>query len=107
MSDIIKTLTDTITQRPQVGVFSSMAGIALSPVEMITLVSALMGLILAILTLTIKVIEIFERMHDRRLKIKHIKADQMTDGNGNTVLYVRGRKYIIAPEEPLDIITET
>lgn len=106
MSDILKTVTDTIAQKPEVGIFSSMAGVALSPLEMISLLSAFLGLILAALTLSIKIIEIFERMADRKLHIKRVRADQIRDGDGNTVLYVKGKRYIIAPDDDEVIVSE-
>ena len=68
-------ISDTISQKPEVGVFSGMVGVALSPVQLISLISAIIGLLIAIITLTIKIIDI-------RAKIKQSRRIRKTSGSG-------------------------
>lgn len=62
MSKILQAVADTISQKPEIGIFSSMAGVALSPIAIISLISAVLGLIVTVITLVIKVADIVERL---------------------------------------------
>lgn len=65
MSRIIETITDTISKKPEIGIFSSMAGVALSPIAIISLISAVLGLVVTIITLTIKIIDVIDKIRNR------------------------------------------
>lgn len=66
MSRIMQAVADTISQKPEVGIFSSMVGVALSPVAIISLLSAVFGLIVTIITLVIKVMDITTKVKCKR-----------------------------------------
>jgi cell division protein FtsL len=66
MTRIIQTITDTISQKPEIGIFGSMAGVALSPVTIISLVSAVLGLVVTVITLVIKIMDIIAKVKAKR-----------------------------------------
>lgn len=66
MTGVLKSVADTISQKPEIGIFGSMAGVALSPIAIISLISAILGLFVTLITLIIKVIDIAEKMRDKK-----------------------------------------
>ena len=62
----IQTITDTISQKPEVGIFGSFMGVALSPIELISLISAALGLLITIFTIIIKFMDLHQRIRDRK-----------------------------------------
>ena len=66
MSNLIQSITDTISQKPEIGIFGSMAGVALSPIAIISLVSAVLGLIVTAITLVIKVLDMIDKVRKRK-----------------------------------------
>ena len=74
MPSIIETITDTISQKPEIGIFSSMAGVALSPLAIISLASAVLGLVVTVITLIIKIVDMVDKMHMRK---HHAVTDDM------------------------------
>lgn len=66
MSKIAQAVADTLSQKPEVGIFGSMVGVALSPVAIISLLSAVFGLIVTVITLVIKVMDMYERIHQKK-----------------------------------------
>lgn len=62
MSNIASTVVDTISSKPELGIFGSLIGVALSPIEIISLVSAILGISVTVLTLIIKIIDIRQKM---------------------------------------------
>ena len=93
MSKILQAVTDTISRKPEVGIFGSMVGVTLSPVALISFLSAVFGLAITIITLTIKVMDIIQ-------KARHRKADRPD----NDEIVVSGKKYRLVPED--DEITQ-
>lgn len=69
---ILQVITDTLSQKPEIGIFSSMAGVALSPIAIISLISAVLGLVVTIFTLIINVMTIREKV---RHKQQHRNGD--------------------------------
>lgn len=66
MSRIMQAIADTISQKPEIGIFGSMAGVALSPIAVISLLSAVLGLIVTFITLVIKVMDMIEKVKRKR-----------------------------------------
>jgi len=63
---ILQIVTDTLSQKPEIGIFSSMAGVALSPLAIISLISAVLGLVVTIFTLIINIMNIREKIRHKR-----------------------------------------
>ena len=66
MPNPIVVIADTLSQKPEVGIFSSMVGVALSPLAILSIISAALGLLITLLTLVIKVMDMRERIKRRR-----------------------------------------
>lgn len=66
MLKAVEALADTLSQKPEVGIFGSVVGVALSPVMIISLISAILGLITVILTLTIKIMDISNKIKEKK-----------------------------------------
>lgn len=66
MSRLIEAVSDTLSQKPEIGIFGSMAGVALSPIAVISLLSAILGLIVTFITLVIKVMDIIDKIKRKR-----------------------------------------
>jgi uncharacterized spore protein YtfJ len=75
MSGIMQTAADTISQKPEIGIFGSMAGVALSPIAIISLVSAVLGLIVTVITLVIKIMDMVDKV--RKKKRGAIESDEV------------------------------
>ena len=85
MSKALQVIADTLSQKPEVGVFGSMVGVALSPAAVISLVSAILGLIVAVITVVIKVMDLVHKMKLRRNEV-HVQPD-------DAYIIVDGRRY--------------
>ena len=75
MPNILHSVADTISQKPEIGIFSSMAGVALSPIGIISLLSAVLGLFVTVITLTIKIMDMVEKI---KLKKKGLPTGDET-----------------------------
>lgn len=89
MSNVLQTVADTISQKPEVGVFGSMLGVALSPIAIISLISAVLGLCVTIITLIIKVMDIWEKIQKKR------KANTVLDDD----VIIDNKRYRMIPDE--------
>ncbi len=65
MSNIAQAVVDTLSSKPEIGIFASMTGVALSPTAIISLISAIIGLLVAILTVTIKILDLYRKLKRR------------------------------------------
>lgn len=65
----IQSITDTLSNKPEVGVFASMFGVALSPTIVISLISAILGLIIAIITVIIKVMDLYSKLKHNKYRM--------------------------------------
>jgi len=94
----IQNVVDTISQKPEVGIVSSMVGAALSPVEIISLVSAILGLIVTIITLLIKFMDIKMKIEDK--KLKRTNKGVATVLKDSEEVIIDGKRYkLTEPEE--------
>jgi hypothetical protein len=75
MSRIMQAVADTISQKPEIGIFGSMAGVALSPIAIISLVSAVLGLVVTFITLVIKIMDMVEKV--RKKKRGSVDSDEV------------------------------
>ncbi len=62
----MQAVADTISQKPEIGIFGSMAGVALSPIAIISLVSAVLGLIVTVITLIIKIMDMVDKVRNKK-----------------------------------------
>ncbi len=88
-SNILTSVTDTLTRKPEYGIVSSMLSISMSTTEMLQLVGVIIGLFIAIITAVLKVIELRDKIKEKR-RIKKLKklveeADLEDDEYGNPV----------------------
>ena len=65
MSRILQAVIDTISIKPEIGIFTSVAGVAVSPVDTIGILSAILGLSVTFLTLIIKIMDIWISGHKK------------------------------------------
>lgn len=72
----IGTVVDTLSQKPELGVFSGMVGVALSPIAIISLISASFGLLIAIITLIIKMMDMLDKIKKKRLIRNGVKLEE-------------------------------
>jgi hypothetical protein len=79
MSNVIQTVADTISQKPEVGIFGSMLGVALSPIAIISLLSAIFGLCITVITLIIKIMDIYEKIQRKKKANTVLDEDVMID----------------------------
>ena len=66
MLKTMASIADTLSQKPEVGVFGSVVGVALSPIMLISLISASLGLLITIITLIIKIMDIQEKIRKKK-----------------------------------------
>jgi len=69
MSRIMQAVADTISQKPEIGIFGSMAGVALSPIAIISLLSAVLGLVVTVITLVVNIISIIGKLRRKKHKV--------------------------------------
>jgi hypothetical protein len=65
MSNIAQVVVDTLSNKPEIGIFASMTGVALSPTAIISLISAIIGLLVAVITVIIKIMDLYHKMKRR------------------------------------------
>lgn len=71
-SQLIHSLSDTLTKKPEYGIVSSMLSISMSTTEMLQLVGVIIGLFIAVLTAILKIIELKDKLRERK-KAKRLK----------------------------------
>jgi hypothetical protein len=63
---LITQVTDTLTKKPEYGIISSMLSISMSATDMLQLIGVILGLFIAIITAILKVMELRDRIRERR-----------------------------------------
>ena len=71
-SQLLNSVADTLTKKPEYGIVSSMLSISMSTTEMLQLVGVVIGLFIAVITAALKVIELKDKLAERR-KAKRLK----------------------------------
>ncbi len=71
-SQLLQSVSDTLTKKPEYGIVSSMLSISMSTTEMLQLVGVVIGLFIAVITAVLKVIELKDKLAERR-KAKRLK----------------------------------
>jgi hypothetical protein len=71
-SQLLQSVSDTLTKKPEYGIVSSMLSISMSTTEMLQLVGVIIGLFIAVITAVLKVIELKDKLAERR-KAKRLK----------------------------------
>jgi MFS superfamily sulfate permease-like transporter len=69
---IITQVTDTLTKKPEYGIISSMLSITMSATDFLQLIGIILGLFIAVITATLKVIELKDKIRDRRENNKRL-----------------------------------
>ncbi len=80
-SNILTSVTDTLTRKPEYGIVSSMLSISMSTTEMLQLVGVIIGLFIAIITAVLKVIELRDKIKEKRRakKLKRLVEEAALD----------------------------
>lgn len=89
MSNVLQTVADTISQKPEIGIFGSMLGVSLSPIAIISLVSAVLGLCVTVITLIIKIMDIWEKIQKKK------RANTVLDDD----VIIDNKRYRMIPDE--------
>ena len=71
-SQLLNSVADTLTKKPEYGIVSSMLSISMSTTEMLQLIGVIIGLFIAIITAVLKVIELRDKIKEKR-RIKKLK----------------------------------
>jgi uncharacterized membrane protein len=65
-STLMTQVTDTLTKKPEYGIISSMLPISMSATDVLQLLGIILGLFIAIITAILKVIELREKLREKR-----------------------------------------
>jgi hypothetical protein len=71
-NQLMNSVADTLTKKPEYGIVSSMLSITMSTTEILQLVGIIIGLFIAVITAILKVIELKEKLAEKR-KAKRLK----------------------------------
>lgn len=71
-SQLLTSVADTLTRKPEYGIVSSMLSITMSTTEMLQLVGVIIGLFIAVITAILKIIELKDKLAERK-KAKRLK----------------------------------
>lgn len=71
-SQLLNSVADTLTKKPEYGIVSSMLSISMSTTEVLQLVGVIIGLFIAVITAVLKIIELKDKLSERR-KAKRLK----------------------------------
>lgn len=71
-SQLMNSVADTLTRKPEYGIVSSMLSITMSTTELLQLVGIIIGLFIAVITAVLKVMELREKLGERK-KAKRLK----------------------------------
>lgn len=77
MRDTLTQITDTLTKKPEYGLLSSMLSISMSATEVLQFIGVILGLIIASITVVLKVMELMDRLKEKRIirKARKKKTD--------------------------------
>ena len=71
-SQLLNSVADTLTKKPEYGIVSSMLSISMSTTQMLQLAGVVIGLFIAVITAVLKIIELKDKLSERR-KAKRLK----------------------------------
>ena len=71
-NQLLNSVADTLTKKPEYGIVSSMLSITMSTTEVLQLVGVIIGLFIAVITAILKIMELKDKLRDRR-KAKRLK----------------------------------
>jgi hypothetical protein len=71
-NQVLNSVADTLTKKPEYGIVSSVLSISMSTTQMLQLVGVILGLFIAVITAVLKVIELREKLAERK-KAKRLK----------------------------------
>jgi MFS superfamily sulfate permease-like transporter len=63
---LITQVADTLTKKPEYGIISSMLSISMSATDVLQLIGVILGLFIAIITAILKVMELRDRIRERK-----------------------------------------
>jgi MFS superfamily sulfate permease-like transporter len=69
---LMNSVADTLTKKPEYGIVSSMLSISMSTTEVLQLVGIIIGLFIAVITAVLKVMELREKLGEKK-KAKRLK----------------------------------
>lgn len=81
---LITQVADTLTKKPEYGIISSMLSISMSATDVLQLIGVVLGLFIAIITATLKVMELRDRIRERKSiepKRKTTRRKKTSDGD--------------------------
>jgi MFS superfamily sulfate permease-like transporter len=71
-NQLMNSVADTLTKKPEYGIVSSMLSISMSTTQMLQLVGVIIGLFIAVITAILKIIELKDKLAERK-KAKRLK----------------------------------
>ena len=71
-TQLMNSVADTLTRKPEYGIVSSMLSITMSTTELLQLVGIIIGLFIAVITAVLKVMELREKLAERK-KAKRLR----------------------------------
>ena len=71
-NQLMNSVADTLTKKPEYGIVSSMLSITMSTTELLQLVGIIIGLFIAVITAILKVMELRDRLAEKK-KAKRLK----------------------------------
>lgn len=67
MKDTLAQIADTLTRKPEYGLLSSMLSISMSATEVLQFIGVVLGLFIASITAVLKVMELLDRLKEKRI----------------------------------------
>ena len=78
MKDTLAQITDTLSRKPEYGLVSSMLSISMSATEVLQFIGVILGLFIASITAVLKVIELIDKLKEKRIIKKAQKKRKET-----------------------------
>lgn len=64
---IVYQVVDTLSKRPEYGIVSSMLSVSMNPTQILQLIGIILGLFIAAITAVLKVIELKDKLKEKRI----------------------------------------
>lgn len=78
MKDTLAQITDTLSRKPEYGLVSSMLSISMSATEVLQFIGVILGLFIASITAVLKVMELIDKLKEKRIIKKAQKKRKET-----------------------------
>jgi hypothetical protein len=78
MKDTLAQITDTLSRKPEYGLVSSMLSISMSATEVLQFIGVVLGLFIASITAVLKVMELIDKLKEKRIIKKAQKKRKET-----------------------------